>query len=213
MEGSPLNPGGVEESLAARGHYRHGQDGHDAEITEWDAADRAEHRAGTRSSLSDPGPLAGRLAVGLVETLSGQRPPRQLATWIHADILGQLAAQFQRPAPPLSRPPQVLRILPQEPTPGVAEVAVILQVGNEVRALGMRLEAHQDRWQATQIAGLGLTASVAAGGPPRAASQPMPQLTTVLRRLGQPLDHTADPNRTAHPERGPKPPHGRHRSR
>jgi hypothetical protein len=185
------------------GHYRHGQDGHDAEITDSDADDRAKHRAAARSALPDPGPLAGRLAVGLVEALSGQRSPQQLAAWIHPDILTQLAAQFQRPAPPPLRPPKALRALPQEITPGVAEVAVVLHLGNEVRALGMRLEAHHGRWQAIQIAGLGLTTTT--GERPRATSQPMPQLAAVLRRLSQPPGPPVASDPTTRPGRGPQP--------
>ncbi len=96
----------------------------------------------TAARRSDQGQFAGhwpsQFAQVLAETLAGSRPPSQLAPWTtqqtrrRINQLGLLLSTAHRP--------RIKRVVVTSPAGGVLEMAVIVGVGNRVRALAVRLE-------------------------------------------------------------------------
>lgn len=98
----------------------------------------------SRASSGGPGQgqFAGhwpsQFAQVLAETLAGSRPPSQLAPW----TTQQTRRRINQLGPVLSTAhrPRVKRLIVTSPTAGVLEMAVVVGVGNRVRALAIRLE-------------------------------------------------------------------------
>lgn len=113
-----------------------------------DAADVSQAIAAiaslTRTSAERPGQsqFAGhwpsQFAQVLAETLAGSRPPSQIAPWTtrqtrrRINQLGPLLSTTHRP--------HIKRVVVTSPAGGVLEMAVIVGLGNRVRALAVRLE-------------------------------------------------------------------------
>src|SRR5579875_431470 len=85
---------------------------------------------------ADPWP--GRFAQALAEALAGARPASQLRPWTTEQAcrrIGQLG-----PFLATAHQPRVRRIIASSPVPGVLEMAVVLGLGPQVRAIAVRLE-------------------------------------------------------------------------
>ena len=108
-----------------------------------------------RSGLPDPVLWGRRLVVGMIETAGGRRPLPQLAALLSPSGANGLAADFDR-AGERSRPHWLHRatvrtVRASEPAQGVAELCVVVDVGDRVRAIALRLEARHGRWVCTRI--------------------------------------------------------------
>lgn len=113
---------------------------------------------------------AGRLVQALVEVLGGSRSPSQLLRWTSREVYDSVVRHAARPAHAVrvarcgpaagassaagvrSIPPTVRSVRVCEPVDGVAEVcALIRQHGGRVRAIALRLEGVDGRWQCTAL--------------------------------------------------------------
>jgi hypothetical protein len=118
--------------------------------------------------LPAPTPWAGRLVQAMIEVVSGVRPVSQLIRWTTADVYDELCVRIAQPVSstsPLNRTTstgrrgvattrlaEVVRsIRVSEPRDGVAEVCAIVQQGPRCRAIALRLEGIDGRWQCTAL--------------------------------------------------------------
>jgi hypothetical protein len=110
--------------------------------------------------LPAPTPWAGRLVQAMIEVVSGVRPVSQLVRWTTAPIYDELCARVARPVAAgaggrtteTTRLAEVVRsIRVSEPHDGVAEVCAIVQQGPRCRAIALRLEGIDGRWQCTAL--------------------------------------------------------------
>lgn len=132
-------------------------------------------RAGRRDSVEDafgpqktastmlpaPTPWAGRLVQAVIEVVSGVRPVSQLVRWTTAPVYEALCARVARPVAHTgagsrdlitNRLAEVVRsVRVSEPRDGVAEVCAIVQQGSRCRAIALRLEGIDGRWQCTAL--------------------------------------------------------------
>jgi hypothetical protein len=124
------------------------------------ADDDAEPQQTPRAHLPEPTPWGGRLVQGILEVLSGVRPISQLVRWTTADVYDSILTRAQHRSQMMS---ELRQIGPQrfaevvrsvhvsEPTDGVAEVCAIVQQGPRCRAIALRLEGIDGRWQCTAL--------------------------------------------------------------
>jgi hypothetical protein len=111
--------------------------------------------------LPAPTPWAGRLVQAMIEVVSGVRPVSQLVRWTTAPVYDELSARVARPVVSTgpgsrtiatTRLAEVVRsIRVSEPRDGVAEVCAIVQQGPRCRAIALRLEGIDGRWQCTAL--------------------------------------------------------------
>jgi hypothetical protein len=118
--------------------------------------DEFEPQPTPRAQLPDPRPWTRRLAQVLGEIVAGARPAAQLARYATLDVLDQLAQSVSRHVAatrrePLLRP-MVASVHVSEPADGVAEACAVLDTGPRRRALALRLEGIDGRWQCTALA-------------------------------------------------------------
>jgi hypothetical protein len=112
-------------------------------------------RAVLRTDLPDPALWGRRLLIGIIETAGGRRPLQQLAALLSHSVAQGLGADFERAAqrrrPHWTHAAAVRSVRACEPAEGVAELCATLQVGPRVRAVALRLEAHNNRWRCTRL--------------------------------------------------------------
>jgi len=110
--------------------------------------------------LPAPTPWAGRLVQAVIEVVSGVRPVAQLVRWTTAPVYEALSARVARPTATgagnrtavNTRLAEVVRsVRVSEPRDGVAEVCAIVQQGPRCRAIALRLEGIDGRWQCTAL--------------------------------------------------------------
>lgn len=110
-----------------------------------------------RPTLAAPRPWADRLVQAVVEVLDGDRPAAQLARWTTAGVyydLQRTATRAARERAVFGRRPAadvVRSVHVSEPAAGVAEVCALVERGRRVRALALRLEGLDGRWQCTAL--------------------------------------------------------------
>ena len=108
-----------------------------------------------RTDLPDPALWGRRLLIGIIETAGGRRPLQQLATLLSHSVAHGLGTDFERAAqrrrPHWTHAATVRSVRACEPAEGVAELCATLQVGPRVRAVALRLEAHNSRWRCTKL--------------------------------------------------------------
>lgn len=111
-----------------------------------------------RRELPEPQRWAGRLAQAIVEVLAGDRPMAQLVRWTSGEVYEQLqqrsVASTARTATERSvRGRSVVRSVRLcEPADGVVEASATVLDGRRYRALVLRLEGLDGRWQCTHFA-------------------------------------------------------------
>lgn len=111
------------------------------------------------ASLPDPRPWAARFAQALVEVLAGQRPLGQLVRWTSGEVYESLATRVvapwpAAPSPSVRRPaerPVVRSVRVDQPADGVAEVSAVVRGEGRARAVALRLEGLDGRWQCTAL--------------------------------------------------------------
>lgn len=112
------------------------------------------------ADLPDPGELLKVLACGIVQVLAGERPVDQLAKMVTADLYAQLRdaalvnmrKRLYSPGKPNPRLQiEVRRVRLEAPRDGVIESVVLLHSDSRTRAVAIRLEGLNARWQATMV--------------------------------------------------------------
>ncbi|HEX7105607.1 MAG TPA: Rv3235 family protein [Acidothermaceae bacterium] len=111
-----------------------------------------------RAQLPEPKPWAGRLVQAIVEVMSGVRPVAQLVRWTTTDVYAtmqrriahtELANHGARGGRRLGAIVRSIHV--DEPADGVAEVCAVVQQGARCRAVALRLEGFDGRWQCTVL--------------------------------------------------------------
>jgi hypothetical protein len=111
----------------------------------------------SRVLLPEPKAWAGRLVQAIIEVTAGVRPLAQLVRWTTTDVYDAVQCRvhdaLHNPRPvPARRPAEVVRSVHlSEPADGVAEVCAIVQQGPRCRAIALRLEGVDGRWQCTAL--------------------------------------------------------------
>lgn len=108
--------------------------------------------------MPEPTPWAGRLVQGLLEVLSGVRPASQFVRWTTTEVYDSVqrrvtqASAEARAGGRARRLAEVVRsVHVSEPADGVAEICAIVAQGPRCRAVAMRLEGVDGRWQCTAL--------------------------------------------------------------
>jgi hypothetical protein len=112
-----------------------------------------------RSLLPEPKPWAGRLVQAIVEVTAGVRPIGQLVRWTTTEVYDAVRSRgmaASRDAGPIGRTQRrlgavVRSVHVNEPADGVAEVCAVVQQGARCRAIALRLEGIDGRWQCTAL--------------------------------------------------------------
>ncbi|MGL5864596.1 MAG: Rv3235 family protein [Dermatophilaceae bacterium] len=113
-----------------------------------------------RLHLPDPHQWAGRIACALLEVMTGIRPAPQVLRWttpeVYSVVARRGAAVARRAAPGRSSTETraritVLRVRVCEPADSVAEAAVVVRLGDRVRAVAIRLAGHDGRWKVSAL--------------------------------------------------------------
>ena len=111
-----------------------------------------------RAQLPEPTPWAGRLVQGLLEVLSGVRPASQLVRWTTTEVyenvqrrVMQASVESRAGGQPRRLAEVVRSVHVSEPADGVAEICAIVAQGPRCRAVAMRLEGVDGRWQCTAL--------------------------------------------------------------
>jgi hypothetical protein len=108
-----------------------------------------------RAQLPEPRLWAGRLVQAIVEVTSGARPVAQLIRWTTTDVYDTIQRRITRAGllgQPGKRAGAIVRsVRVDEPIDGVAEVCAVIQQGARCRAIALRLEGVDGRWQCTAL--------------------------------------------------------------
>jgi hypothetical protein len=99
-------------------------------------------------------PNTMRLAQVIAEVLAGARPAAQLGTVAAPDVVSMLARNSGRLGARREGPPHrpiVDSVHVHEPSDGVAEACAVVRVGSRYRAIALRLEVADGRWQCTAL--------------------------------------------------------------
>lgn len=109
-----------------------------------------------RTLLCEPKPWAGRLVQAIVEVVSGVRPAAQLLRWTTTEVYDAirshgLAKQAANSQAGRRRAAVVRSVHVSEPDDGVAEVCAVVHEGARCRAIALRLEGLDGRWQCTAL--------------------------------------------------------------
>ena len=143
----------------------HGHDG--AEVASHDrgvrlSTVRARWAARPRPELPDAEEWSAKLALAIIQALTGQRPAAQLNRWMVEEVLAAISMSQRRN---LKVPGRIalhtaLRsVRVQHAGPEVAEVSAHVAIGKRSAAMAFRLEALGDRWLCTALE-LGPTAGI-----------------------------------------------------
>lgn len=106
-----------------------------------------------RPTQLDPAGFSRRLAVAIIEVATGRRSAAQLRRLTGPAVQAGLARDAGRITRlgSASRPATIHSVHVSEPADGVAEVAVIVEVGARFRALAIRLEADGGTWRCVRL--------------------------------------------------------------
>ena len=116
-----------------------------------DLARRQPLRTG-RDQLPDPRPWAHGFVQALTEVLGGFRPVGQLSKRVVPSVVAQVNdCRADAAGKPAGSRPVVRSVRVNEPMPGAVEVSATVRHGERCRALALRLEGLDGRWQCTAL--------------------------------------------------------------
>lgn len=108
-----------------------------------------------REFLPDPRLWAARLVQAIVEVTVGARPVGQLIRWTSTNVYESVQRRVNHAGSVLGAERRAAAIVRSvhvsEPSDGVAEVCAVVQHGARCRALALRLEGVDGRWQCTAL--------------------------------------------------------------
>lgn len=108
-------------------------------------------RRTARSDLPSPGPRAAAAVRLLLEVVVGERPVRQVASWVSPRVLAGLEHRSPGQRAALGRRPMLRSLRVTEPADAVAEITAVVTLGERVRAVALRLEGLDGRWTVTAL--------------------------------------------------------------
>lgn len=114
------------------------------------------------AELPDPGPFALKLVGGMLECAHGLRNPAQFSRWVNEEVYYKVTELASRIAAHDSeiRKTKARRMRPQfrfgniilnNPRDGIVEASIVVYGPARVRAVALRLEGLDHRWQATSF--------------------------------------------------------------
>lgn len=109
-------------------------------------------QATLRYALPEPRAWAHAIAVAVLESLGGRRPPTQFARAMTSevyDVIARRHAVALRRGATGAQPSLVRRVALCEPADGVAELSIVVHHGGRVRAIAMRMSGVDGRWLIT----------------------------------------------------------------
>lgn len=115
---------------------------------------KARWAARQRPGLPDAQEWGAKLALAIIQALTGQRPAAQLNRWMVEDVLAaiSMSQRRNRKVPGRIALHTALRsVRVQHPGPEVAEVSAHVTIGKRSAAMAFRLEALGDRWLCTAL--------------------------------------------------------------
>ncbi|WP_375493911.1 Rv3235 family protein [uncultured Jatrophihabitans sp.] len=105
--------------------------------------------------LPDPERWTRQLLIGMIETAGGRRPLHQLSAMLSPSVSSGLGTDFERAMrrgkPHWLHCAAVRTVRCAEPREGVAELCAVLDTGERVHAMALRLEERHGRWRCTRI--------------------------------------------------------------
>jgi hypothetical protein len=108
-------------------------------------------RRTARCDLPAPGPRAATVVRTLLEVVAGDRPVRQVASWVSPRVLAGLEHRSPEQRTALGRRPMLRSVRVTEPADAVAEISAVVALGQRVRAVALRLEGLDGRWTVTAL--------------------------------------------------------------
>ncbi len=87
--------------------------------------------------------------MALLEVEAGCRNATQLARLCAPDLWDRIGERLRRPG--TVAPTALLRVLTQEPVPGIANTVSVVRRGLRVQPVAMRLDARSGRWIVTEL--------------------------------------------------------------
>jgi hypothetical protein len=115
---------------------------------------KARWAARPRPGLPNAQEWSAKLALAIIQALTGQRPAAQLNRWMVEEVLAAISICQRRSLSRHGRTvvPAALRsVHVQHPDPEVAEVSAHVAIGKRSVAMAFRLEALGDRWLCTAL--------------------------------------------------------------
>jgi hypothetical protein len=120
----------------------------------WMSTVKTRWAARPRPGLPDAQEWSAKLALAIIQTLTGQRPIAQLNRWVVDEVLAAISMYQRRSLRTHGRiavPAALRSIRVQHPDPEVAEVSAHVVIGKRSAAMAFRLEALGDRWLCTAL--------------------------------------------------------------
>jgi hypothetical protein len=118
-----------------------------------DPAERDLRAARRRARANLPSPVAVTrgIALALLEVEAGCRSVSQLERVVSRELWEELEPRIGRRGGPLPSGRSVIAVRCQENTPGLADTVAVVQKGDLVRPVALRLDAGGGRWVVTEL--------------------------------------------------------------
>jgi hypothetical protein len=104
-----------------------------------------------RPNLRSPVAVTRDVAMGLLEVEAGCRSAAQLERIFSPELWEALEHRIGRRGGPLPTGRSLIRVRCQEDTPGLADTVAVIQRGDRVRPVAIRLDASGGRWTVTEL--------------------------------------------------------------
>ena len=122
-----------------------------AQLDPYEQTERDTLRTQARRRLGSPAAAGARIAVALCEVEAGMRSPLQLERLCHLTVWPKLSARLRRSGGPAVPARNLVRVIAQEHTLGLAEVTVLVRRGGRVVPVAMRLDGAKGHWELVEL--------------------------------------------------------------
>jgi Family of unknown function (DUF6459) len=113
--------------------------------------DLVAKRRRARGTLPSPVAVTRDLALALLEVEAGCRSAGQLERIFSPELWEALEHRIGRRGGPLPSGRSLISVVCQEHTPGLADTVAVVQKGEVVRPVALRLDASGGRWRVTEL--------------------------------------------------------------
>jgi hypothetical protein len=108
-------------------------------------------RRRARANLPSPAAVTRDIALALLEVEAGCRSAAQLERIFSPELWEALEHRIGRRGGPLPSGRSLISVRCQEDTPGLADTVAVVQKGDLVRPVALRLDASGGRWRVTEL--------------------------------------------------------------
>jgi hypothetical protein len=108
-------------------------------------------RRRARAGLPSPAAVTRDIALALLEVEAGCRSATQLERVFSPELWGALEHRIGRRGGPLPSGRSLISVRCQEDAPGLADTVAVVQKGDLVRPVALRLDASGGRWRVTEL--------------------------------------------------------------